>query len=171
MQNSLAYTIADASARSGIGRTAIYEMINTGQLAARKRRRRTLPIYSSNYYPGRSTQPTATQIYWTKLEEYSSKPTFKPQTLQSLTCSPGSSRPTAKETTMHNPLAHSIAEASARSGIGRTAIYELINTGQLPARKRGRRTLILAEDLRRCLQSLPSVQVNPGLICKKEKNG
>ena len=33
MQNSLAYTIADASARSGIGRTAIYEMINTGQLA------------------------------------------------------------------------------------------------------------------------------------------
>jgi len=32
---------------------------------------------------------------------------------------------------MENALAHTIAEASARSGIGRTAIYELINTGQL----------------------------------------
>jgi excisionase family DNA binding protein len=62
---------------------------------------------------------------------------------------------------MHTPLAHSIAEACARSGIGRTAIYELINTGQLPARKRGRRTLILADDLQRCLQSLPSIIVKP----------
>jgi len=62
---------------------------------------------------------------------------------------------------MFNPLAHSIAEACAQSSIGRTAIYELINTGQLPARKRGRRTLILAEDLQRCLQSLPSITVKP----------
>ena len=58
---------------------------------------------------------------------------------------------------MEKPLAHSIAEASARSGIGRTAMYELINSGQLPARKRGRRTLILAEDLLRCLKSLPPI--------------
>lgn len=62
---------------------------------------------------------------------------------------------------MLNPLAYSIAEACARSGIGRTALYELINTGQLPARKRGRRTLILAEDLQRCLKSLPSINVKP----------
>ena len=62
---------------------------------------------------------------------------------------------------MNNPLAHTIAEACARSGIGRTSIYELINTGQLPARKRGRRTLILTEDLQRCLQSLPSITVRP----------
>ncbi len=60
---------------------------------------------------------------------------------------------------MHNPLAHSIDEACARSGIGRTALYELINTGQLPARKRGRRTLILDEDLVRCVQSLPPLIV------------
>jgi excisionase family DNA binding protein len=62
---------------------------------------------------------------------------------------------------MQNPLAHSITEACARSGIGRTAIYELINTGQPPARKRGRRTLILADDLRRCLESLPPITVKP----------
>ena len=70
---------------------------------------------------------------------------------------------------MQNPLAHSIAEASARSGIGRTTIYELINTGQLPARKRGRRTLILAEDLQRCLQSLPSITVKPN--AQKDNEG
>ena len=62
-------------------------------------------------------------------------------------------------TTMQNTLAHTIAEACARSGIGRTAIYELINTGQLPARKCGRRTLILAEDLRQCLELLPQIKV------------
>jgi excisionase family DNA binding protein len=69
---------------------------------------------------------------------------------------------------MHDPLAHTVAEACARSGIGRTAIYELINTGQLPARKRGRRTLILTEDLQQCLQSLPSIKVRLKQVCEKE---
>ena len=66
------------------------------------------------------------------------------------------------------PLAHTIAEACARSSIGRTAIYELINTGQLPARKRGRRTLILANDLQRCLETLPPIKVKPKQICERE---
>jgi excisionase family DNA binding protein len=69
---------------------------------------------------------------------------------------------------MENPLAHTIAEACARSGIGRTAIYELINTGQLPARKRGRHTLILADDLRQCLQALPAVKAKSELVSEKE---
>jgi excisionase family DNA binding protein len=69
---------------------------------------------------------------------------------------------------MQNLLAYTIADASARSGIGRTAIYEMINTGQLPARKRGRRTLILAEDLRRCLQSLPFITVKPNIQTSNE---
>jgi len=58
---------------------------------------------------------------------------------------------------MEGPLAFSIAEASTRSDIGRTAIYEMINSGRLTARKCGRRTLILADDLRRCLESLPEI--------------
>ena len=62
---------------------------------------------------------------------------------------------------MEDSLAYGIAEACARSGIGRTAMYELINTGQLPARKRGRRTLILADDLRRCLEPLPPILIRP----------
>jgi excisionase family DNA binding protein len=58
-------------------------------------------------------------------------------------------------------LAHTIAEACVRSGIARSTIYELIKTGQLPARKCGRRTLILDRDLRRCLHSLPAIKVKP----------
>ncbi|WP_309181778.1 helix-turn-helix domain-containing protein [Bradyrhizobium sp. Ash2021] len=63
---------------------------------------------------------------------------------------------------MEPVLAHSIAEASARSGIGRTSIYEMINSGQLTARKCGRRTLILAQDLQRCLESLPRAKSAEG---------
>jgi excisionase family DNA binding protein len=61
---------------------------------------------------------------------------------------------------MESPLAYSIAEACRQSGIGRTAIYDMINSGKLTARKRGRRTLILADDLRRCLELLPAVKAN-----------
>jgi hypothetical protein len=75
---------------------------------------------------------------------------------------------TRRNTMQQTPLAHSIAEASERSGIGRTALYELINTGQLAARKRGRRTLILHVDLQRCLESLPSLTAKPKATCKRE---
>jgi excisionase family DNA binding protein len=50
----------------------------------------------------------------------------------------------------------SIAEACAMAGIGRTKIYEAIASGKLTARKCGKRTLILKDDLRRFLGSLPS---------------
>jgi excisionase family DNA binding protein len=56
---------------------------------------------------------------------------------------------------MESPLAFTVADACMRSGIGRTAIYDMINSGKLIARKRGRRTLILADDLQRCLEFLP----------------
>ncbi len=50
----------------------------------------------------------------------------------------------------------SIAEACAMAGIGRTKIYEAMATGSLKARKCGKRTLILRDDLRQFLTSLPS---------------
>jgi excisionase family DNA binding protein len=54
-------------------------------------------------------------------------------------------------------LAFKISEACAAARIGRTSLYEAIKRGQLPARKRGKSTLILANDLRRWLESLPAV--------------
>lgn len=40
------------------------------------------------------------------------------------------------------------------TGVGQTKIYEAINQGLLPARKYGRRTLILASDLEAFLKNL-----------------
>ncbi|MHC2791944.1 excisionase family DNA binding protein [Mesorhizobium jarvisii] len=48
-----------------------------------------------------------------------------------------------------------IDEAVDRSGIGRTKIFEAIKLGKLTARKAGRRTIILSEELSDFLKSLP----------------
>jgi excisionase family DNA binding protein len=49
------------------------------------------------------------------------------------------------------PLAYSVAEACRATSLGKTRIYQLINAGQLSARKVGKRTLISAESLRRLI--------------------
>ena len=41
------------------------------------------------------------------------------------------------------------------AGLGRTKIYEAISKGQLKARKCGKRTIILVDELRQFLESLP----------------
>jgi excisionase family DNA binding protein len=51
--------------------------------------------------------------------------------------------------------AYSIAEVMAQSGLGRDTIYKAIRAGRLPARKLGRRTVVLATDMQRFLESLP----------------
>ena len=49
----------------------------------------------------------------------------------------------------------SISEVRTAVGVGRTKIYEAIANRDLKARKIGNRTLILKDDLRQFLESLP----------------
>lgn len=72
---------------------------------------------------------------------------------------------------MHNRLVHSIAEACQAAGIGRTALYEAINSGELRAVKCGRRTLILDEELSRWLQTLPPIPVKQPKVAPDRKAG
>jgi excisionase family DNA binding protein len=55
------------------------------------------------------------------------------------------------------PLAYSVEETLAKLGIGRDKLYKIIKAKQLPARKLGKRTLILASDLNVFVESLPHV--------------
>ena len=52
-------------------------------------------------------------------------------------------------------LAYTIAEACTVTRTGKTALYEAINTGELRAVKRGRRTLVLPADLKEWIEKLP----------------
>jgi excisionase family DNA binding protein len=61
-----------------------------------------------------------------------------------------------------SPLAYTIAEACAVARAGRTSVYEAIKAGELVARKRGRRTVVLHDDLVRWLGKLPAItSTNP----------
>jgi hypothetical protein len=55
-------------------------------------------------------------------------------------------------------LVHSIAGAADAADAGRNMIYDAINNGQLKAKKMGRRTIILDEDLREWLATLPDFE-------------
>ena len=55
--------------------------------------------------------------------------------------------------------AHSINSAAQSIGAGRDVVYAAIRSGLLKAKKLGRRTLILDEDLTAFLRSLPELDL------------
>jgi excisionase family DNA binding protein len=52
-------------------------------------------------------------------------------------------------------LAHSVEQAAALIGLSRSRTWELIGSGDLIARRVGKRTLVLDEDLKAFLRGLP----------------
>jgi excisionase family DNA binding protein len=53
------------------------------------------------------------------------------------------------------PRALSVKEACRYISLGRTSFYKLVKSGQIPARKCGCRTIVLADELDQALKSLP----------------
>lgn len=58
----------------------------------------------------------------------------------------------AQEVPALEPIAYSVNDAIRVSSIGRTRLYQLINSGELEVRRIGRRTLIPATSLRRLIE-------------------
>lgn len=55
---------------------------------------------------------------------------------------------------MTNPLSYTIEEATKLTGLGRTRLYEELNSGRLRAVKAGKRTLIPHAAIQEWLQNL-----------------
>ena len=60
---------------------------------------------------------------------------------------------------MPDPLAFTIRQAITTAGIRKTSLYAAIKRGELRARKSGRRTLILRDDLHAWLERLPTLEL------------
>jgi excisionase family DNA binding protein len=60
--------------------------------------------------------------------------------------------------TSPSPIAYTIPGSVQASGFSRSAIYRLIQAGELRAVKYGKRTMILHKDLQKLLEALPAIE-------------
>jgi hypothetical protein len=65
---------------------------------------------------------------------------------------------------MVDPLAVTVAEACNVASSSRSEIYAAILRGELRARKRGRKTLILMADLRAWVEALPEFKITSATV-------
>ncbi len=63
----------------------------------------------------------------------------------------------AEQVSPFERMGYSVEDVVSASGIGRTSVYAAIASGRLTARKAGRRTIILRDDLRAWLESFEPV--------------
>lgn len=59
-------------------------------------------------------------------------------------------------TPQNDAVAYSVTDAARYAGIGRSTLYNALAAGELPARKLGKRTLILRDDLRDWIAAAPA---------------
>jgi hypothetical protein len=71
---------------------------------------------------------------------------------------PGTAKRPRRHAGLGPTLARSVDDFAMAIGIGRTTLYAEIAAGRLKARKVGKRTVILDEDGRAFLASLPELQ-------------
>ena len=55
-------------------------------------------------------------------------------------------------------LLYTISECCRLASIGRTKLYELVASGEIPVRKVGKKTLVAAVDLKRWADRLPVIE-------------
>ena len=60
------------------------------------------------------------------------------------------------------PVCYTVEQACVATGIGKTKIYEALESGALPAKKWGKRTLILKADLLKFLSNLEPYNAQAG---------
>jgi excisionase family DNA binding protein len=74
-----------------------------------------------------------------------------------------------KDVRLAERLSLSPEEASALTGIGLTSIREAAASGALDARKHGRRTIIMRDDLIRWVRALPRIGKQPDANAMKQE--
>jgi excisionase family DNA binding protein len=68
-------------------------------------------------------------------------------------------------TSKRDAVAYSVTDAAREAGVGRSTLYKAISSGELPARKLGKRTLILHADLEHWLTDAPVYNASTKTDC------